>query len=1042
MKKLKEIFNKNKILVIVMAVSIVLISGVSFAYFAGLIGAPAITDLDVTSQKGNTIVFTPGTAINLYATEDNFGQTHTSLSGQTISTAEYTSSKTELNPEKYNVYFVINVNDFEYTTASEETEILLKVTNPEGVEVTSITGFTHDTVTDNVSGDTLSGFDVTTFMGIVPIAIDYEIDSINKIKTTQQWKVELTFVNLATKQNDNTKKTFEGKLILQQGPYEPTLAESIIFDNYDNDDFIYHSDKNEDSAGDNSFRFSGANPDNYVTFNDESWRIIGIFDDKLKLIRETPLDTLMAFDTGNSNDFATSDINTYLNTTFYNALNSDAKNLTVSSKLNIGPISTNTGGEYHKTPGVIARKESFLKTSSSYKVGLMNASDYLFAASETYHTLNNYDATDTNNDYADNANMIATNWMYIFDTYTASDFEWTVTPATDGNSLMQIRAVGNTNSNYATNNGLAARPTVYITGDARLSIGTGTSADSYILSLPLQGASKHLVENHDAGEGLYQHTADLANGAGDNNYRYSGPDSLVKNYVTFNDEMWRIIGIFDGKLKLIKETSIGTYEFDPGNDNSWADDGGGVEGNQLLNNYYFNSTVAPNLLADCGGSGRGSCDFTSTGLDATARAMAETSTWYLGAPDTNNQTANAFYKEERGSATTDGTHITTEANIGLLYMSDYGYAASSNAWTTNLVRYDTNSIPANNWMFSGLYEWSISPNLSGSSSVLGVSSSGDANNYYARGGSAWRPTLYLKSNVEIIGGSGTESDPFKIGLDANKYLIDSHGAEEGLYQHTADLTNGAGDNNYRYSGPDSLVKNYVTFNDEMWRIIGVFDGNVKLIKETSIGTYEFDPGDDNSWADDGGGAEGNQLLNNYYFNSAVAPNLLADCGNTSRGSCDFTSTGLDATARLMVETSTWYLGAPDTYNQTANAFYNDERGSVTSTGTHITTEANIGLMYVSDYGYAASSNAWTTNLIDYNTNSILASNWMCSGVFEWSISPYLSRSNFVWYVYDNGDADSYYASYGSAWRPTLYLKAETKIVGGTGTESDPFQLGL
>ncbi len=546
---------------------------------------------------------------------------------------------------------------------------------------------------------------------------------------------------------------------------------------------------------------------------------------------------------------------------------------------------------------------------------------------------------------------------------------------------------------------------------------------------------------------LIAHTSSVENSSGDNELRYSGANP--NNYVTFNDEMWRIIGIFDGKLKLIKETSIGTYEFDPEDeenlygDNSWADDGGGAEFNQLLNNYYFNSTTAPNLLADCGGSSRGSCDFTSTGLDATARAMVETSTWYLGGYNTSEQTANAIYTAERGNSTSSGTHITTEANIGLMYISDYGYAASSNAWTTNLNSYNTNSIPASNWMYSGVTERTISPRLSNSYSVWSVDYNGIASNYIANFGFAVRPTLYLKSSVEIAGGTGTESDPFTLYYPtAANYLVKNHDAGEGLYQHTADLANGAGDNNYRYSGPDSLVKNYVTYNDEMWRIIGVFDGNVKLIKETSIGIYEFDPGNDNSWADDGGGAELNQLLNSYYYNSTVAPNLLADCGGSERGSCDFTTTGLDATSRTMVETSTWYLGAPDSSFQTANAFYNEERGNSTSPGTHITTQANIGLMYLSDYGYAATSNAWTTDLYDYDTNSISASNWMYSGVIEWAISPYLPVSSQVWLVNDSGFVNGYLSSDGLAWRPVLHLKSNTKIVGGTGTESDPFQLGL
>ncbi len=775
MKKLSNIKRKTVLLVVGVLILLLIVFGATYAYFAILGEGVAITEGSLTGSGLDNLYFTKGNDISLAMTQDNLTEGGVNLSSETNPSATLIA-KDDPATASYNVFLNVYNNTFIYSKDVNTPEILVKITNPAGVEITNLDGLTHTTANG------VSGFDITTFKGVINVASDYSISSSDTtVGTTQTWSFEFFVLNLDTNQALNSRAMFGANIIMQ--------AEDVI---------------------------------------------------------ESPLIT-----------------------------------------------------------------EEIITTQTS-------------------------------------------------------------------------------------------------------------------------------------SNGLLKHTASLANSAGDDSYRYSGSNDVVDNYIIFNDELWRIIGIFDGNIKIIKETSIGTYEFDSGDDDSWADDDGGAELNQLLNNYYFNSTLAPNLLADCGGSGRGSCDFTTTGLDATARAMVETSTWYLGAPDSWNQTANVFYNEERGTLTSSGTHITTEANIGLMYISDYGYAASSNAWTTNLFDYATNSIPASNWMYSGVREWSISPSLTYSDSVWLVYYFGDVLYGDARNGYEVLPTLYLKSEVITTGGNGTKENPFVVTIppSAATHLIENHGAEEGLYQHTTDLANGAGDDNYRYSGPDTLVKNYVTFNDEMWRIIGVFDGNVKLIKETSVGTYKFDPADDNSWADEDGGAEGNQLLNNYYFNSTVAPNLLADCGAYSKGSCDFTSTGLDATARAMVETSTWYLGAPASTFQTARAIYTAERGSTTSDGTHITTEANIGLMYLSDYGYAASSNAWTTNLYNYDTNSIPASNWMYRGISEWTISPDLAFSDSVWYVNEDGYAFLNSARIRFAWRPTLYLKAETKIVGGTGTESDPFQLGL
>ncbi len=289
----------------------------------------------------------------------------------------------------------------------------------------------------------------------------------------------------------------------------------------------------------------------------------------------------------------------------------------------------------------------------------------------------------------------------------------------------------------------------------------------------------------------------------------------------------------------------------------------------------------------------------------------------------------------------------------------------------------------------------------------------------------------------------------------NEHVIDLHGGVDGT--NNLYYTNNA---EYRYSG--ASPNNYVWFNDELWRIIGVFDDAshgitdanlIKIIKEEPIGEYMFDNKDDNggygynSWSDDDGGAELNQLLNGYYYNSSIAPDNLAGCNNTDysgdqQGSCDFASTGLSKRSRDMTEEVTWYLGGYSSFYVTASMAYTAERGTVGSPapGAHLTYTGNIGLVYMSDYGYAAESSVWSTALSGYNLVSIYQNDWLYNGERQWSMTPYPSDSAYVWRLsLDGGDYNDYSRN-GNGARPVLYLNSEVMISGGMGSETEPFLL--
>ncbi len=254
---------------------------------------------------------------------------------------------------------------------------------------------------------------------------------------------------------------------------------------------------------------------------------------------------------------------------------------------------------------------------------------------------------------------------------------------------------------------------------------------------------------------------------------------------------------------------------------------------------------------------------------------------------------------------------------------------------------------------------------------------------------------------------------------------------------------------YRYTGLNP--NNYIWFNDELWRIIGVFDKDshgrdgenlVKIISEDSY-TYAFDTADDNSWADSGGGATLNILYNTYYYNS-INGTSYAGCrgySSTITKSCDFKNSGLDVEAREMVQSVTWYLGAHSTTGVTASVMYGYERGSVVSSGTYTSTTANIGLMYASDYGYAAPASCLTTNLSGYNTAACGGNNWLLENQYEFTLTASSTNLNRVGIVSYNGNVNNNNVFYGYASRPALYLKSSSVYLGGTGSEADPFIVG-
>ena len=246
---------------------------------------------------------------------------------------------------------------------------------------------------------------------------------------------------------------------------------------------------------------------------------------------------------------------------------------------------------------------------------------------------------------------------------------------------------------------------------------------------------------------LYYHDSNLANGVGDNSYRYSGASDSVNNYICLgsdaatcpDDNLFRIIGVFGAQTKVIRAKSVGNQKWDTSSSNKWS---------SSSLNTYLNGTYLTSL--------------------GTLKNKIATTTWKVGGgtPANISEVVPATaYKNEVGSS---ASRTIVNKKIGLMYVTDYYYSASPSAWT--LVGYnesdatkDYRAAKTINWLYLGSYEWTISCHSGTSYSAFGVGNLGYVSGYFdVSTSSAVRPTFNLESSVKYVSGSGSMSDPVRV----------------------------------------------------------------------------------------------------------------------------------------------------------------------------------------------------------------------------------------------------------------------------------------
>ena len=245
-----------------------------------------------------------------------------------------------------------------------------------------------------------------------------------------------------------------------------------------------------------------------------------------------------------------------------------------------------------------------------------------------------------------------------------------------------------------------------------------------------------------------------------------------------------------------------------------------------------------------------------------------------------------------------------------------------------------------------------------------------------------------------------------------------------IYIHNSSLTNGAGDNSYRYAGASDSVNNYICLGSDattcpdanLFRIIGVFGDQTKVIRAKSVGKKQWHTSADNTWSS----SSLNTYLNGEYL--------------TSLG-----------TLKNKIATTTWKVGG-NTYANIKGVVpataYQYEVGSSASSTTY---GAKIGLMYITDYYYSASPSAWT--LVGYNKSDATkdyraakTTNWLYLGSYEWTISRRSDGTGFAFLVFSTGYVYYNGVTRSVGVRPSFNLLSSTTYVSGSGSMSDPVRV--
>ena len=713
---------------------LILVAGATYAYFQAQTGNTQSANLNTTTGTTDVLSFlmsdinvtdendphhiidehnkeegNENTEIVINANQDNFGKTNSSLGdGVSAKAILMANDNTKTAQATYNVYFVMDKNDLEYTKGEEYPELILSVIDPQGKEIESIPGLKPHKKDENNPND-VDGFDITGKTKAFAIAKEYEIEVKEGEggQKEQEWKIKVTLVNFPdTDQNENTKKEITGRVVITTGSEEGeyTLAHiNTITPETTSSSIEATLDVDEGTNGIKEYYFAiekkgvaqtvklsektkeeinnwQMETENHHTFNE--------LDDNTNYVIYSYVVDSEGFE---SSLYETEIIATDIELPQITKVEVTAKrynSITVEVKEKTEGSLAITSYEYEISGGEIVSPRVETETGTTHTFTELNElTEYTIkvrAVDSKENKSTNYEIKETTDKKACNEGE------------------------TIGTCLMRLDKEQNPE-------------------EPALLLHNGTIKDT----------EGNIID------------------AEDNSYRYAGSNEKVKNYVCFGGEcennpnseyLYRIIGLFKNssdqyEMKIIKatpatSTQLGTEgayygsgnyywnysttetEYDGYNTNDWSKSNLNTVN---LNGYYLDTYLQ--------GKDKGKWNKMIAEPDHTWTTVGNTTS------NIRDQKVKEAYINEITSPSV-GTALeiaATEvpAKVGLMYANDYGYAAYKEAWTTKtLHEYNDEVTKANNWMFTGIYEWTITRSAGGSDGVFVVNNAGYVNNNY------------------------------------------------------------------------------------------------------------------------------------------------------------------------------------------------------------------------------------------------------------------------------------------------------------------------